>query len=158
MSVPFEFYLRGSDTFFDVTGTTVPTGAADSAPTTIAGPPSTTTGWVTVEAYGADPTLTNEGEEWTSGSGGAYRDSFPRWTFNVVTRAYRFPDDFTAYTALMQHLAKRYLYLAVKTYDVTLHGTNECIPVVCDFSVEHDYDYGKKVTLSLKHRIQTDQL
>lgn len=161
MSKPYEFYLRGTDTYFKIVPssyTVVPTGAADAAPNTIAGPPASTTDWITVEAFGADVTLTNDGEEYTTPSAQMFKDSEPRWTFTIRTRRYRYPSEYADYKELMQTLAKPYLYLVSKTYDFDLPATNNAIPVVCNFTVDHDYTYGKSVTMNLTHRARTDAL
>ncbi len=170
MSVPFEFYLRGSSTYFAAQYSALPegywvqTGAADAAPNTIAGPPTTTTGWLTIQAFGADATLTNEGDEFTTGDGSVYKDSTPRWTFTIKTLGYVFPDDWQDYRDLMKHLSRPYLYITSKTYDEHLMfgnnaSTNWVLPVTCEASVEHNYDNGKKyVTMTLKHRVMTEAL
>lgn len=153
MATPYEFYLRGSDTFFEATSGYVTTGAADSAPTTIAGPPSTTSGWITISALGASPELANDGEAWESAAGNEYKDDAQRWTLTIRTEPYGFPADWADYKALMNHTTRRYLYLAVKTYDVTLHASGKCIPVTCETATEHNYDNGtKSVTLTLRFR------
>lgn len=159
MAKPYEFYLRGSDTFFTSASGYVTTGAADSAPGTIAGPPSTTSGWITVPALGASPEITNEGEAWQSPSGNEYKDSDQRWQLTIRTEPYAFPADWADWKALNNHVTRRYLYLAVKTYDVTLHASGYCIPVTCDVSSEHTYDNGSKaLTLTLRFREQGEVL
>lgn len=153
MATPYEFYLRGSDTYFQATSGYTTTGASDSAPTTIAGPPSTTTGWLTVEALGASPEMINEGETWRSPSNSMYKDKDQRWKLTIRSKRYAFPSEWSDYRSLMEHVTRRYLYLAVKTYDVSLHSSGQCIPVTCDVSTEHSYDNGDKaVTLTLTLR------
>lgn len=155
----YEFYLRGADTYFADTGGVVTTGASDSAPTTIAGPPSTTTGWITVPGLGLDPTIANEGEEWISASGRIYKDSLQRWGLVLRTLPYSFPSDWADYRALQEHLSRPYLYLAIKTYGVSLHASGECLPVVCEAQTEHRHDTGDKVvTLNLKLRTSGEVL
>ena len=153
MAKPYEFYLRGSDTYFEHTAGYVTTGASDSAPTTIAGPPSTTSGWITVPALGASAEILNDGEAWESPSGNEYKDDAQRWQLTIRTERYNFPAGWADWKALMNHTTRRYLYLAVKTYDVTLHASGYCIPVTCELSTEHIYDDGTKaVTLTLRFR------
>lgn len=153
MATPYEFYLRGSDTYFQATSGYVTTGAADSAPTTIAGPPSTTSGWITISALGGSPEIVNDGEAWQSASGNEYKDSDQRWQLTIRTEPFAFPTDWADWKELNNHVTRRYLYLAVKTYDVTLHASGYCIPVTCEASSEHTYDNGtKSKTLTLRFR------
>lgn len=159
MSKPYEFYLRGTNTFFGDATPYVTTAAADSAPGTMQGPPTSTAGWITVRAYGADATLPTEGDEWMNPAGQAYKDIIQRWQFTLKTLKYGFPADWSDWYALQQHITRTYLYMAVKTYDITLHPVDRAIPVTVDSSPVHEYSDGtKSMTLTLKRRVTGETL
>lgn len=153
MAAPYAFWLRGTDSFVTTDAnsecTTTP---ADNFPTSIA-EPSVVNGWIEVAAYAADPHDKDEGEAYTTPSGAQYDDPLMREFFILDLERYAFPGDWTAYNALRTHLRKPYLHLAVKTYDVTIHGASKCVAVTRTFEVEHDHQGGKKrVTLTLARR------
>ncbi len=137
------FWIRGTSTYFAPTGATmtVPTGTED-APDTIGTPAAPA--WVRVHVMGANPTLTNEGDSYTTPSGGKYKDSRPRWKFTMKTARYGFEADWAEFKALMQHLSRQYVYLAVDDYPVDLHPVNTCMLVTATITQEDNYDDGTK--------------
>lgn len=155
----YKLWFRGSSTLFATTGATatVPTGVADAAPGTIKAPASPE--WLLVDVMGANPTLLNEGEAYTTPSLNEYSDSIPRWRFSIRTKRFYFPADWPDLQALLQHLSRKYFYFAVHTYDVDLHPADTCVAVTAKVTQEDTYDDGsKRLTIELRKRGITEKL
>lgn len=150
----FEAWLRGSNTYFDAdTNSEVDTGVSDSAPATIA-EPSDPNGWLAVSVWGFYPEDKDEGTGYETPAGDSFDDPRIREHFTLELLPLNRTDDASTITALREHLSKRYLYIAVKTYDETLHNTNHCIAVKREWKKESKDKANQKVyTLELSKRV-----
>lgn len=159
MSVPFKFYIRGTQEFFASSGEAggVLLGADDDAPDTIGEPPDN--GWILFSCYGADPELKNEGDVFKTPGLQEFQDYQPRWSFKVKTLRYSFPDDWEAFYNLQRALARKYVFLVQHTYDIQIHNPLEAMPVTAKVTHTHTYDDGsKQLTIEFRKRTVTEYL
>jgi len=154
MAAPYRIYIRGTYTYYATSGLTanhVPTGA-DSPPDTIEAPPD---GWLEVDVFGLDAELNTEGDVLETIDHALFHNHLVRWLLQGRTDVYIFPDDWSAWVPLQQHLARPFVFFAIETYDVALHPVSTCLAIVVETTKVHEPEHGRKF-LEYKFRLRYD--